>query len=192
MFMMPRRSACLVLVLGLSVAWAAGAEAPCVSGLKPGQRPGPYSAVVSVGTERGMSHCYICETENRPAVVVFARTLSKPLGKLVRGLDKTLEAHKSADLRAWVTFLHADQTAFDPEVVAWGRTHAIRNVPLAVFEDPDGPPSYRLGRDADVTVLLFVKRKVVRNFAFRAGELTEARIAAVLRALPEILPPAKK
>lgn len=190
MLITPRRFACLVFGLALSAVWAA-AEAPCVSGLKPGQRPGPYSAVVSVGAQRGMSHCYICETENRPAVVVFARSFSDPLGKLVRGLDKALLDHKASDLRAWVTFLHTDQSAFDPQVVAWAKKQAVRNVPLAVFEDRDGPPSYRLARDADVTVLLFVKRKVVRNFAFRAGDLTDARAAEVLKALPAILP-AKK
>jgi len=47
-------------------------------GLTPGQRPGPYSSVVSVGAERGQSHCYICDTADRPAVVVFARTPPRP------------------------------------------------------------------------------------------------------------------
>ena len=183
-----------VLSLGVVTAWAAAGWAadPCVSGLKPGQRPGPYAAVVSVGPQRGQSHCFICETADRPAVVVFARGLSDPLGKLVRGLDKALTDHKAAEPRAWVTFLHEDQSAFDPQVVDWAKKQAVRKVPLAVFEDEGGPPSYRLGREAEVTVLLFVKQKVVRNFAFRAGELTEARVAEVLRAVPEILPAGKK
>jgi hypothetical protein len=161
---------------------------PCVSGLKPGQRPGPYSSLVSTGPNRGKLHCFICETAERPAVVVFARSFSDPLGKVVRGLDKALADHKAADLRAWVTFLHDDQSGFDPQVVKWGTAQAIRNVPLAVFEDVVGPPSYLLSRDADVTVLLFVKQKVVRNFAFRTGELTDERAAEVLKALPAIVP----
>src|SRR5262249_62234222 len=61
---------------------------PCASGPKTGQRPGPYSALVSVGAERGQLHCFICETADRPAVIVFARKLSDPLGNLLRGLDK--------------------------------------------------------------------------------------------------------
>jgi hypothetical protein len=59
-------------------------------------------------------------------------------------------------------------------------------VPLAVFEDFDGPPSYRLARDADVTVLLYVKQKVLANFAFRAGELSDVRIKAVLETVPRL------
>ena len=164
----------------------AAEPAPCVSGPKTGARPGPYSAVVSVGPQRGTSHCFICETADRPMVIVFARRLSEPLGKLARGLDG-LADHKSAQLRTWVTFLHADQSAFDAEVVKWSKKHALRNVPLAVFEDIDGPPSYRLARGADVTVLLAVKQKVVRTFAFRAGELNDARIAEVLRAVPALI-----
>jgi hypothetical protein len=162
-------------------------EQPCVSGLKPGQRPGPYSALVATGPQRGQSYCYICETADRPAVVVFARTLSEPLGKLVSRLDRAVAEHKKVELRAWVTFLADDQPALDPKVVRWAQEHAVRNVPLAVFEDAGGPPSYRLSRDADVTVLLFVKQKVVANFAFRAGELTEAREDEVLKSLPRIV-----
>jgi hypothetical protein len=164
---------------------------PIDAGLKPGQRPGPYTALVSVGPQRGQLHCFICETADRPAVIVFARSLSEPLGRLVRGLDQALLDHKGAELRAWVTFLAADQPAFDPQVVRWGRDHAIRTVPLGVFEDTGGPPAYRLDREADVTVLLAVKQKVVRAFAFRAGELDARRTAEVLQGLLTIVPPRK-
>jgi hypothetical protein len=152
-----------------------------------GQRPGPYAALISTGPQRGQSYCYICETEDRPAVVVFARSLSDPLGKLVARLDQAVRAHKKEDLRAWVTFLSDNQVALDPQVVHWAEKYAISRVPLGVFEDKDGPPAYRLAADADVTVVLFVKRRVAANFAFRAGELTDERAGEVLKALPKIV-----
>jgi hypothetical protein len=160
---------------------------PCKSGLPEGKKPGPYSAVVVTGPERGQSYCYICETGDKPAVIIFARTLGDPLGKLVRRLDKALTEYKKADLRGWVTFLTKDTSRFEDKVAAWGKEHAISTMPLAVFTDAVGPPSYRLARGADVTVLLFVKRKVVANFAFRPGELTDARATEVLKALPKIV-----
>jgi hypothetical protein len=178
-----------VLCLVCALAGNTSAAEPCRSGLQPGMRPGPYAAVVSTGPERGRSHCYICETGDQPAVVIFAHQLSEPLGKLAHQIDGALGQHKAASLRGWVTFLNANQTAFDPKVVAWGQKHALRNLPLAVFEDPLGPPSYRLTAEADVTVLLFVRQRVVANFAFRAGELNDAGIAEVLKALPRILNP---
>ena len=165
---------------------------PVVSGLGAGQRPGPYSALVSVGSQRGQMHCFICETAEKPAVIIFARHLSDPLGKLVQGLDQTLLDRKTTDLRAWVTFLHEDQTSFDADVVRWSKQQAVRTVPLGVFENVTGPPAYHLHREAEITVVLYVKQKVVRSFAFRTGELTETRTADVLKAIDEIAPVDKK
>src|SRR5262245_26001532 len=85
---------------------------PCRSGPQPGQRPGPYACVQSTGPQRGQSHCYVCETADKPAVIVFARNLTDPLGKLAAKLDAAVAEHKAADLRGWVTFLHEDQPAF--------------------------------------------------------------------------------
>lgn len=160
---------------------------PCRSGLQPGQRPGPYAAVISTGPERGKAHCYICETGDRPAVVIFGRGLSSTLAQLCQQLDQALAEHHKAELRAWVTFLSDDQLSLDPSVVQWGKKHALRSIPLGVFEDVGGPPSYCLARDADVTVLLFVKQKVVANFAFRDGELSRDKVTEVIKALPLIV-----
>lgn len=162
------------------------AQSPLRSGLTPGQRPGPYSALVSVGNERGQQHCYICEAGDRPIVIIFARTLNEPLGKLVQRIDRLLPQHKDVELRAWVTFLHESHTACDPQVIKWAQQHGLRNVPVAVFEDLVGPPSYRLARAAEVTVLLSVQQKVVANFAYKAGELNEQAIEEIIKAVPRI------
>jgi hypothetical protein len=160
---------------------------PCKSGLEPGQRPGPYSFVLATGKERGKSFCYICDTADRPAVIVFARSPNDALGKLVSGIDKAVTEHKAAELRSWVTFLSEPSKELEDRLVKWGRTHGVRNIDIGVFEDADGPPSYKLAGDADVTVILYVKRKVVADFAFRSGELTEERIAEVLKAVPGLV-----
>jgi hypothetical protein len=44
-----------------------------------------------------------------------------------------------------------------------------------------------LHKEADVTVLLAVKQKVVANFAFRVGELDEPAIAEIVKTLPKIV-----
>jgi hypothetical protein len=61
-----------------------------------------------------------------------------------------------------------------------------------VFEGAGGPPAYRLRKEADVTVLLSAKQKVVRNFSFRTGELSDARVAEVLEAVGSLLKNNKK
>ncbi|MFO0808089.1 MAG: hypothetical protein U0746_05660 [Gemmataceae bacterium] len=162
-------------------------EAPCVSGLKLGQRPGPYSFQIATGPERGTTMCYVCETADKPAAIVFARTLSEPLGKLTAKLDQAIGDKRVPELRGWLTMLSdAKQTDTETKLVDWGRKHAIKVMPLGAFEDLVGPPSYRLAREADVTVLLFVKQKVVANFAFRTGELTDARIDEVAKGMEKL------
>jgi hypothetical protein len=123
--------------------------------------------------------------------VVFAHGLTDPLGKLVAHLDQAVADHKKAGLHAWVTLLSDQQLELDPKVVKWSERFAIRGVPLGIFEDPLGPPSYRLSKEADVTVLMVVKQKVVVNFAYRPGELNDDKIKEVISALPRILPEKK-
>ena len=45
---------------------------------------------VCTGPNRGKAHCYICEAADRPTVIVLARKMTEPLGKLVQGLDQAL------------------------------------------------------------------------------------------------------
>lgn len=177
------RAAAVLTVMSLCLV----AADPCTSGLPVGEKPGPYSSVVCTGPNRGQPYCYICDNADRPAIVIFARHLGDPLGKLVKQVEKAVQDNQAAKLNAWVTFLHKDQASIDGKVVEWGKKHAVSAVPLGVFEDEGGPPSYRLSKDADVTILLFVNRKVVANFAFRADELTDARAEDVMKALPRIV-----
>lgn len=157
---------------------------PIDSGPKPGNKPGPYSFLVVTGPQRGQPTCYVCDAADKPIAVVFARTLGEPLGRLAGKLDALLGERPES--RAWLTLL-GRETDDGPKLVEWGRTHAIRSLPLGVFESADGPPAYRLHRDADVTVVLAVKRKVVKIFAFRAGALTDAEGEKILSEFGAIL-----
>jgi hypothetical protein len=181
-----RRGVLAALALAALAAVAPG-QGPVKSGVQPGLRPGPYSAVIVTGPQRGQSFCYICDTADKPAVIIFARTMSDGLGKLAHGVDKAVTTNKAADLRAWITVLHEDQASVDAQIVKWAQKYAVSVVPIGVFEDVGGPPSYKLAQEAEVTVLLSTRQKVVHNFTFRAGELTDARIAEVLREIPELV-----
>ena len=171
----------LVALFAVTVASAAD---PCVSGVPVGKRPGPYSFLVATGTERGKQTCFICEQEKKPAAVVFARKLTPELGTLLAKLDAEVAARKDTGFKVWMTQLAAKADL--DGLAKWATEHAVGSMPVGTFEDADGPPAYLLAADADVTVLLFVKEKVVANFAFRGGELTPAATAAVLKAVPKL------
>jgi hypothetical protein len=157
---------------------------PCVSGVPVGKRPGPYSFLVATGPQKGQQTCYICEQEDRPTAVVFARKLSDPLGKLMTKLDAEVPARKDAGFKVWMTQL-TDAADLD-QLSDWAKKQGLKSVPVGGFEDADGPPAYLLSKDADVTVLLFVKKKVVANFAYRDGELTDDAVAEVVKAVPRL------
>jgi hypothetical protein len=184
---MIRSATVLLLLVSLSpcllVSLSAAAD-PCVSGVPVGRRPGPYSFLVATGPQRGQQTCYICEQADKPTAVVFARTLTPALGKLLAKLDTAAVAHTDAGFKAWMTQLAG--TADLDALATWGQRQGLKAVPVGAFEDADGPPAYKLAADADVTVLLFVGQKVTANFAFRPGELTEAKVAEVVKAVPEL------
>lgn len=173
----------LGLSLVLALAAPLSAAESLTSGTPVGKRPGPYSFLVATGPQRGQQTCYICEQHegNKPAAVVFARSTSEPLGKLVTTLDAAALAKKDSGCKVWLTLL-ADKADLDA-LAKWAQERGVKNAPVGAFEDADGPPSYRLHKDADVTVLLFTKQKVVANFAFRAGELDDKGIEKVAKAM---------
>ena len=176
----------LLCLLTLSSALTLQGADPCVSGTPVGKRPSPYSFLVATGPQRGQQTCYICEQHegNKPAVVVFARTTSDPLGKLITKLDSEALGKKDSGCKVWMTLL-ADKADLDA-LAKWAQKQGVKSAPVGVYEDEDGPPSYKLHKDADVTVLLFVKQKVVANFAFREGELDDKAIESVLKAMPPL------
>ena len=130
---MQRLTCCLALMFVSTVA----AEEPIVSGLKPGQRPGPYSFLVASGPQRGQQTCYICETAEKPAVIVFARKLSEPLGKLLVKCDDFVTAQPKDAVRTWMTVLGEKTISLD-ELSRWSQQAGLKSVPVGVLSrSPD-------------------------------------------------------
>ena len=173
-------------LLSLSLSLSLLAAPPLTSGIPVGSRPGPYSFLVATGPDRGKPTCYVCEQHdgNKPAAVVFARSLSDPLGKLLAKLEAAGAGKKDSGYKVWMT--HLTPTADLDGLAKWATKQGLKTVPVGAFEDADGPPAYRLAKDAEVTVMLFVKEKVVANFAFRAGELDDKAVDEVIKSVPKL------
>ncbi len=147
------------------------AAEPCTSGLRVGQKPGAiFVHRLRQLSRTGDNRTAIYATQRTAKPSSSSRRLGDPLGKLVAGLDKAVADDKAADLRAWATFLSDDQTTLDPQITAWSKKYAVRGVPLGVFENMDGPPSYRLSRDAEGDgATVRDPQGSGANFAFREG-----------------------
>ena len=167
------------------IALALAGGDPCVSGVPVGQRPGPYSFLVATGPDRGKQECYVCGQGDKPTVVVFGRSLDAATGKLLATLDAEVVASKNPALKAWFTQLTA--TADLDALARWSQTYGLKSLAVGASEDADGPPGYRIAADAEVTVLMFVNKKVVVNAAMRAGEVTGEKIAELRKSVAKVV-----
>jgi len=180
-------SSIAVAIVSVALVAPCLAQDPCVSGPGVGQKPGPYSFLVASGPERGQQTCYVCETADKPGVIVFARSLSDPLAQLLSKCDAAIAERPKDSMRAWMTVLGEKTIALDA-LGKWAKQKGLA-LPVGVFDDPVGPPSYKLAEDADVTVVIFVDHQVTANFAFRARELNDK---AVVRVADEVARLGKK
>jgi hypothetical protein len=118
---------------------------------------------------------------------VFARTLDDNLASLVKQLDKQVEANKSKKMAGFVVLLTEDPDAAEGELKAFAAKHGIKNIPLTIFDGSAGPENYKIAKEADVTVNLWVSQSSKANYAFAKGELDEDSIDAIVADTSKIL-----
>lgn len=120
-------------------------------------------------------------------VTVFAREITDNLASLVRKVDEQVGKHKDDKLSSFVVVLTDDPDKIESKLKELAEKHDIEDVPLTLFDGDAGPPSYKIAKDADVTVLLWRKTEVKANHAFSKGELDEKAIDKIIADIPKIL-----
>jgi len=149
--------------------------------------PGPFYPLVAHSGEPDLVGKKIDFSEKygqSPVVLVFAREITNPLTTLVKKLDAEVAKRKSAKLRAIVVSL-SDDYALEMSLKDYGKKKAIKHVNLAIME-PDGARPYKLSKEADVTVVMYKRKKVEANHAFKKGELNEKGVETILADVPKI------
>ena len=117
---------------------------------------------------------------------VFARHITDDLTSLVKQIDVVVA--KQAKMRCLVMFLSDDQEALKPRLKDLARKHNIKHTSLAIFLDGSaGPYRYKIAKDAEVTIIMWVKGIVKVNYAFAKGELNKASVKKVVAATSKIL-----
>ncbi len=206
-----------VLVLGLG---AAVAQDALKSGPPAGAvLPGSFDALVINGkVAEGRQHCLICQNALNPAVLVFARERSdkteKAFTEFLANLDKLVQKHESDALGGFAVFLSPDArssvTADAAERDATGtetlleeatkrlalvarltkRAEPLKNVVVAAYPTA-GPKAYNINPKAELTVIFFSKVKVIANWAFEEGKLTENDVGAILKKVDKTMQEAR-
>lgn len=87
---------------------------------------------------------------------------------LVKKIEESASGNK---IKAFVVLLSDADTA-ESKMKELAKSQKIDNV-LLMVDNPAGPPKLKIAKDADVTVVLYDKKKVTKTLAFEKGQLTE-------------------
>jgi hypothetical protein len=161
------------------------ANAQAQSGIAVGDSVRAFNPQHVTGPDAGKSACLVCANGEKPVIAIFAREVDDGLTNLIRQVEEATRKNKKANLAAFTIFLDKSEET-EERVKKLGDTLELRETVLAL-DNPAGPKGYNLAKDANVTVLLYVNRKVRAKYAFEKGKMTNADIEKILRDLPKIL-----
>ena len=164
-----------------------GTAADIKSGLQVGDYPAAFYVADITGPAAGTKLCYRCRYGAKPVVNIFARKMDANVAKLVKELDAVVGKNKDSEMSGFVVVLTDKPDAQEAELKKVAEQHSIKNVPLTVFENSAGPAKYKISKDADVTVLMWVESDVKVNHALKAGELNSEAIAKIVGDTKKIL-----
>ena len=181
------RSACAMAV-AILVFGAAVASAELTSGPQVGDTVGAFTVLKVAGNPDdgfavGRSGCYRCKTGSKPVVMVFARSGSESLAKLLKKVEEEVEEHADDKLMSFVNMLGSDAEAVKKATEEFATKNGFKRIAFVVPEDAkDGPADFKIAPDADVTVVCYKGGTVVANHAFAVGQLSDEKIDAVVEA----------
>lgn len=177
----------LALALMSCLACRLSAAEPIKSGLQVGDRiPTAFDPLNINGEYAGQKHCLVCENGLSPVVMVFARTPSEAFAKLVAKVDAATAKNRKHELGSFAVFF-GEQDNLEKPLTEIAKKSALKHFILSIHDEKD-LKEYKIAKDADVTVMLYVDHDVKANFAFKKGELSEEAIDKIVNDLPKILP----
>jgi hypothetical protein len=187
----------LTLVAGLAVTSSLAADD---SGPKSGARegqvlPGPFQVFALNGDHKGKYHCLVCEFELNPTALVFGRAPDPEVGKLAKKLDETITRDQNAFLRGGVVFLASpenekERNDLETKINDWLKANEVPHLAVGTMESA-GPKDYELGREDEVTVILYTRLRVVKRVAFKRGMLTDKDVDTIVEEFAKLSPQKK-
>jgi len=180
------RAAVALAVSIISLNFAIAAD-PLKSGPQAGEElPGPFEPFHVTGENAGQKACVYCQFGGSPVAMVFARQITPELMNLIKQLDTATAKNKGAEMASCIVFC-SDDKALKGKLEEAAKKNELKDVVLTI-EKAVGPDEYKIEKDADVTVILYIDKMVKANHTFRKSELDEKAIGKIMADLPKILP----
>jgi hypothetical protein len=176
----------LGLAVALSAAVAFAEEKTAVkSGPQVGEElAGPFHPLNVNGSKAGEKACLYCSNGSAPVAMIFARETSPELKALVKKLDAACAKNSKCKMGSFVVFC-SKEDGIEAAAKKLAKDTDLKKVVLCI-DNPAGPKGYKVSKDADVTVVLYVDRTVKANYSFKKGEMKDKDIDAVIKDLPKI------
>lgn len=180
------KSFAVVAALALSFSAAFASAEGIKSGLAAGEGIGAFNVTkvagaADDGVEVGKELCYRCKYGARPQVMVFTRKGGAEVVSLSKELNAAVAKNSEKQLTAFVNVL-GDKAAAEKTAKELGADSA--KVPVVVpVENENGPANYGLNPDAEVTVIIASKGKVISSTGYAAGKFDAAAVTATVKAV---------
>src|SRR5262245_58296171 len=175
------------LALVVSGVALAADEKKIESGLPVGEEVPAFNVRDITGPNKGKTLCYRCQYSARPVVTVFTRELTDSVKELVKQIDKKVGENEEKKMAAFVVVLTDDPDAIEPKLESLAKDSKIEKTPLTIVEGVTGPPEYKLSKDAEVTVMMWVESEVKVNHAYAKGKLDKKAVKTLVEETKKIL-----
>jgi hypothetical protein len=148
--------------------------------------PGPFHPLNVTGKSAGQKNCLFCQNGTHPVAMIFARGTSPELTDLIKKTDASTVKHSESNMGSFVVFLN-DSENLEGELKELAKKETIDHTVLSI-DNATGPASYKVAKDAEVTVVLYTKHVVKANYAFKKGEMKEKDVEKIIGDVAKILP----
>jgi hypothetical protein len=172
--------------------------------------PGAFQSLNVTGEWAGRFHCSVCETGLHPGILVFSRQVEepgKPLVELLKGINGLVEAFPEARIGAAAVFLNDGiylellQTKIDDmakvadlpltkailfkearfaQLAGLANEAKLGHVTLSLASE-EGPKKYQIGKDAELTVIVYYKLHVLVNRSYAKDQFTSEEASKLLK-----------
>jgi hypothetical protein len=177
-----------LLAAALVVAQAIGAGESLKSGPQVGEvaRPKPFYPLNLNGPTPDEKQCLVCRNGNNPVAMIFARDVSnKNVVDLIAKLDAETVKNAGKKMGSFAVFC-SDSESLAGSLKDLAKEQKLKAFVLAI-DNPAGPEPYKIAKDADVTVVLYNKSKVIANYAFKKGQLKAGDVEKIVSDVSKIV-----
>ena len=148
-------------------------------------RPKPFFPLNLNGPTPDQKQCLVCRNGDNPVAMIFARETNDQLVSLITKLDAETVKNADKKMGSFAIFCN-DSEALPAKLKTLAEKQNLKKFTLAV-DNPTGPEPYNIAKDADVTVVLYNKSKVIANYTFKKGELNAASIEKIVGDVSKIV-----